>query len=91
MSDDIRAQALENIKRKRQFQQACIGWLLLNALMVVIWFFTDRGYFWPIWTMIGMGIAVAIAGWNAYGSKGPRAISDADVDAEVKRMQGGNQ
>lgn len=90
MSDDIRAQARESIKRKRQFQQACLGWVLLNALMIVIWFFTDRGYFWPIWTMIGMGIAVVIAGWNAYGSKGPREITDADVDAEVKRMRGGN-
>lgn len=86
MSEDIRAQALDNIKRKRRFQQAVLGWVVLNALMIVIWFFTGRGYFWPIWTMLGMGFAVAAAWISAYGKK--QGISDAEVDAEVKRMQG---
>ena len=87
MSEDIRAQALENIKRKRRFQQAVLGWVVLNALMVVIWFFSGRGYFWPIWTMLGMGFAVAAAWLSAYTSAGKKGISEGDVDAEVKRMQ----
>ena len=90
MSDDIRAQARQNIKHKRQFQQSIYAWIIVNALMVVIWFFSGRGYFWPIWTMLGMAVAVAAAGWAAYGGGGKKGISESDIDAEVQRMQGGN-
>ena len=78
------------MKRKRAFNQSVLGWVVLNIFMVAIWFFTGRGYFWPIWTMLGMGVAVVIAGFAAYGPAKSHGITEADVDAEVKKMQGGN-
>jgi len=36
---------------------------VICALQVVIWAATSHGYFWPIWTIVTLGIGVAIYGW----------------------------
>jgi signal transduction histidine kinase len=36
---------------------------LLNALLIVIWALTSRGYFWPVWTLLALGLPLAIHAW----------------------------
>jgi signal transduction histidine kinase len=36
---------------------------VIGALQVVIWAATSNGYFWPIWTIVTLGIGVAIYSW----------------------------
>src|SRR5262245_29433429 len=36
---------------------------LLNAVLIVIWALTSRGYFWPVWTLLGLGLLLAIHAW----------------------------
>ena len=38
-------------------------YLTVNALLVGIWFFTGRGYFWPIWPIAGWGAGLIIVGF----------------------------
>jgi signal transduction histidine kinase len=33
---------------------------LVGAFLVAIWAITTRGYFWPAWALLGLGIAVAV-------------------------------
>jgi len=40
---------------------------LVTALLLALWAVTGAGYFWPIWPMLGMSIAVLIALWRAFG------------------------
>jgi signal transduction histidine kinase len=35
----------------------------LNALLILIWALTSRGYFWPKWTLICLGLPLAIHAW----------------------------
>ncbi len=35
----------------------------LNALSILIWAVTSRGYFWPMWTLICLGLPLAIHAW----------------------------
>jgi signal transduction histidine kinase len=35
----------------------------LNALLILIWAVTSRGYFWPMWTLICLGLPLAIHAW----------------------------
>ena len=42
--------------------------------------------FCPIWPFLGMGIGLAFMGWIAYG--GGDEVTDAQVDAEMRKMQG---
>ena len=40
---------------------------LVTAILLALWAITGAGYFWPIWPMLGMSIAVLIALWRAFG------------------------
>ena len=40
---------------------------LVAAVLIGAWLATGGGYFWPIWPMLGMSIAVLVALWRAFG------------------------
>jgi signal transduction histidine kinase len=37
-----------------------------NAFFVVIWALTSRGYFWPIWPILALGVPLAVHAWVTY-------------------------
>jgi hypothetical protein len=54
---------------------------------VGVWLFATPGvYFWPIWAIGGMGVAVPFMALEAYGKK--RVLSEADIETEIKKMKG---
>ena len=40
---------------------------LVTLVLLATWAATGAGYFWPIWPMLGMSIAVLIALYRAFG------------------------
>jgi signal transduction histidine kinase len=44
----------------------------LSLLLVVIWALTTRGYFWPIWPMLPLALALAIHAWVTFVRQRPR-------------------
>jgi len=40
---------------------------LITLVLVVAWAAAGAGYFWPLWPMLGMSIAVLVALWRAFG------------------------
>lgn len=92
MTDDaqLRKQAKNRLNAQKAFKTMLGGFVILWAICWAIWFFTDeeKSSFppWPVWVMFGTGIAAAFGGWNAYGPR-DQAVSDADIDREVKRMK----
>jgi uncharacterized membrane protein len=87
-SDDIRVAAKKRLKAKRDFRTYLGIWAAVTVLLVAIWFFSGAtSYFWPIWPFLGMGIGAFFAGLDAYGP-GRRRITEAEIDAEVRRMTG---
>ncbi len=44
----------------------------LNALLVVIWALTSRSYFWPEWTLIALGLPLAVHAWVVLGASRTR-------------------
>ena len=89
--DDIRKQAKRRLKAKRDFWTFVGVWAAVTALLVAIWFFSSGAdtYFWPVWPILGMGIAALFIGLDAYGP-GRRYITESDIDAEVRRMTRGS-
>ena len=35
----------------------------LNLVLILIWALTSRGNFWPVWTILGLGLPLAIHAW----------------------------
>jgi len=85
--DDLRKLAEKRVKAKQDLRSYLGFWALVSAISVGVWLFATPGvYFWPIWAIGGMGVAVPFMALEAYGKK--RVLSEADIDAEVKKMKG---
>jgi 2TM domain len=52
---------------------------------VAIWAVTSGGYFWPIFPILGWGIAVVANAWDVYGRK---PISEEEIRREADRLRG---
>ncbi len=68
---------LWRIARKRaEFRKSLYSYLVINTFFWLIWWFTAgrysglKGYPWPIWLMLGWGVALAFQYFNAYGETG---------------------
>ena len=52
-----------------RFQEHLTVYLVVMGFLMLIWWFTSRGYFWPFWPMAGWGIAVVLHGLAALGGR----------------------
>ncbi|HEU5084929.1 MAG TPA: 2TM domain-containing protein [Acidimicrobiales bacterium] len=76
------AAARKRIVDRRDFGSHLVGYLVVNAFLVGIWLLGGGGYFWPAWIMGGWGIGLVMHAWELYGK---REVTDADVEAELRR------
>jgi Domain of unknown function (DUF1707)/2TM domain len=52
---------------RQSFYRSLATYVSVNAMLVGIWAFSGRGYFWPIWVMMGWGVAVVAQAVRALG------------------------
>ena len=56
--EEIREIATHRVQRRRGFYSHLTAYILVNLMLVAIWYFTGAGYFWPMWVMLGWGIGL---------------------------------
>jgi len=49
---------------------------LVLALLIAVWAITSRGYFWPIWVLLPLALALAIHGWFVLLGEHPEWVND---------------
>jgi hypothetical protein len=49
--------------------RAALWYGLLSLVLLVVWAMSGRGYFWPVWPILGFAIFL---GWQAFWVLGPR-------------------
>jgi hypothetical protein len=81
---DLRQEAIRSLKKKRDFRAHLLTYVLVNALLVVIWAVTGAGYFWPVFPIVGWGIGVAFNAWDAFGRK---PITEDEIRREAERLR----
>ena len=88
MDDQERREAaVKRLKARREFGQHVVVYVLVNALLVVIWFSTGHhggiGGFWPMWSMLGWGIGLVMHAWETF----QRPIGEGAIQKEMGRGQ----
>ncbi|HEY2813312.1 MAG TPA: 2TM domain-containing protein [Acidimicrobiales bacterium] len=78
-------QAHKRVALRRAFRTHLVVYVVINAFLIGVWALSGAGYFWPVWVLAGWGIGLALHAWKAYGGGG--GITDADVEAELRRRQ----
>jgi hypothetical protein len=81
--DNARQLAIQRLKVKQDFKGLVAGGGLAVIVTVVIWALGEGGYFWPVWIMLGVAIALVAQGWMAYGPA--NRITEEDVQREIGR------
>ena len=85
---DLRAQAIDRIKRKRKFRRDVVLYLIVNAGLWAIWALNgaDTDDLWPAWVSGIWGVLLVLDAFKAYG-EGP--ISDQQIQDEMRRIRNG--
>lgn len=80
---ELRERALKHLKDKRDLKAHLLAYVLVNLLLVSIWYTTGSGFFWPIFILFGWGIGIA---FHIYDVVSPEP-GPAEVRAEMERMR----
>ena len=86
IEQQLREQAIQRLKKKRDFQTHALIYVAVNAFLVAIWAVTSAGFFWPIFPILGWGIGLVANAWDVYGRK---PISEEEIRREADRLRGG--
>lgn len=82
--DEIRRRAIERLKKKRDFRAHVLAYVMVNALLIVIWAVTGAGFFWPVFPMLGWGIGVVFNAWDAFGRPTP---TEEQIQKEIESLR----
>jgi len=73
MMDKVQDDALWKVAKKRSaFKLSVIIYIVINAFLVGLWYFTTgpHFYFWPAWPMMGWGFGIIFQFVDAYMTNG---------------------
>ncbi len=83
--DVLRERALKSLKAKQDFKVHLASYLVVNGFLVVLWAVTGRGYFWPIWPILGWGVGLM---FHALSLRWADAEpTQAQINAEAARIR----
>ena len=86
--DDLRAEAKRRVTERHDFPAHLLVYLLVNALLVVVWATTGGGFFWPGFVIGGWGVGLVMHAWSVYLR---RPVTPAEVDWEMERLRQGSR
>ena len=74
--------ARKRLEARRGLTGHLVAYVVINLFLIGVWAMTGRGYFWPIWVIAGWGVGLVLNAWDVLWR---RPITEADIDAELKR------
>lgn len=80
---EARQLAIQRLKMKQDFKGLVGSAILAVTVTTIIWAMGGGGDYWPKWVILGVGIALVVQGWKAYGPS--NRITEADVQREMER------
>jgi 2TM domain len=84
-SQPEREWARQQLHRKRKLAADIVAYVTINTFLIVVWAMSGFGYFWPGWVLAGWGVLLLLDVWNL---RFHRPITEADIDAELRRRRG---
>ena len=81
--DVLRERAVKRLKKRRDFKAHLLVYAMVNSFLVVIWFATGHGFFWPVFPMVGWGIGVVMNAWDVYHDED---FTEDEIAREMQRL-----
>jgi hypothetical protein len=80
---DVRARALERLKKKRDFKLHLTMYVMFNALLIVVWVLNAPMFFWPVFPLAGWGIGIVAHAFDVYD----REPSEERIRREIEQLR----
>ena len=84
---NTRETAIKRLKARRDFGMHVVTYIAFNGEMMLVWYVTGHGYFWPGWLLGLWGAGLLVHAWDVWGH---RQITEADIRREMERQSGGH-
>jgi len=81
--EGLREQAVVRLRKKREFGAHLVAFVMVNAVLVVVWALTEVGFFWPIFPLMGWGIGLVFHAWDTFS----REPTEAQIHREIMRLR----
>jgi len=89
--DEIYEEAKKIVEEKKGFRTHFIVYLCVNALLVIIWAVTGRGFPWFVFPLGGWGIGVLFHFLNIYVFSRETDTKEIEKEAEkIRKRRGGS-
>lgn len=82
---ELRQRAIRRLKKRHDFGQHLLVYVLVNGFLVAIWAITSlHTFFWPVFPILGWGIAVVLNAWDVYR---PEGFTEEQIRREERHLQ----
>lgn len=81
----LRERAVKQLKKRRDFTTHLLFYVLVNSLVVALWFLAGAdGFFWPGPLIAFWGIAVVMNAWDVWHGDG---FTEEQISDEMARLR----
>ena len=84
--DEIRKLATRRVRERRGFYAHLTAFILVNLMLVAIWYFTGAGYFWPMWVMLFWGIGLVFNAVSVF-ARGDIGSERTAIEKEIEKIK----
>jgi 2TM domain len=79
---NAREAAVKRLTDRRAFGTHAVTYVVFNLALVVVWYLTGHGYFWPGWALGIWGAGLLMHAWTVWGQ---RPITEEEIRREMQR------
>lgn len=82
---DLREQAVTELRKRRELAAHLMAFILVNTFVVIIWYVSGAGFFWPIIPIFGWGIGIVFHAWDVLWPQPTEASIRTAMDRIARR------
>ena len=84
--EEIRKLATQRVRAKKGFYSHLIVYILVNSMLIAIWYFTSARNFWPMWVLLFWGIGLIVNAITAF-ARFDTGWEKREVEKEIERIK----
>jgi hypothetical protein len=82
---EAREHVRQRLLARQDFGSHLLVYVIVNVVLLVVWATSGAAYFWPGWVLAGWGALLILHARETFWR---RPITEADIDAEIRRRAG---
>jgi hypothetical protein len=84
--EEIRKVATQRVQAKKGFYSHLTAYILVNLMLLAIWYFTGAGYFWPMWVLLFWGIGLIVNGITVFARR-DMGWEKREIEKEMEKIK----